>query len=169
MKSWVLGFLVLMMGVLKASDAPEVHPYHVGSVEITYSQESQTYQITAKFFLDDLENALNQHQTNPIYFDKPDQKIRMYQVLERYMKAHLVIKNNANPIHLNFLGYEVEKESVFIYLESVECPTPTSVTVGLNVLYDLFDDQMNIVHLKVNGKRKSHKLDYPEIYFTEKW
>jgi hypothetical protein len=30
-----------------------------------------------------------------------------------------------------------------------------------SILYNLFEDQINIVHITVNGVRKSEKLDYP--------
>ena len=31
-------------------------------------------------------------------------------------------------------------------------------------LYNYFDDQMNIIHIIVNGKRQSEKLNYPNRY-----
>jgi hypothetical protein len=34
--------------------------------------------------------------------------------------------------------------------------------VQVSLLHNLFDDQINIVHITVNGVRKSEKLDYPE-------
>lgn len=38
-----------------------VHPYHVGSVEINYNAKSTTFEVTGRFFLDDLENGLGKN------------------------------------------------------------------------------------------------------------
>jgi hypothetical protein len=34
------------------------HPYHVGSVEINYNSKSKTFEVTGRFFLDDLVSGL---------------------------------------------------------------------------------------------------------------
>ncbi|MGI9525561.1 MAG: DUF6702 family protein [Weeksellaceae bacterium] len=169
MKKWFWLILVFVSGFLLASDTLTAHPYHVGTVEINYDKATKTYQVTARFFLDDLEDAINLKRKSPLYFYKPNQKALMQNALQQYMKAHLVIKGDDKNVPLRFLGYEENQESVYIYLESSEMPTPSTVTVGANALYDLFDDQINIIHIKINGHRKSHKLNYPDIYFTKQF
>ena len=44
----------------------DIHPYHVGSVEINYNSNTKTFEVSAKFFLDDLENALNKKYNKKI-------------------------------------------------------------------------------------------------------
>jgi hypothetical protein len=34
------------------------------------------------------------------------------------------------------------------------------------LMHDLFDDQINIMHVTVNGNRKSTKLDFPTVHAT---
>ncbi|MXV37401.1 hypothetical protein GO491_01725 [Flavobacteriaceae bacterium Ap0902] len=169
MKNWILIMGILMGDLVMAGNVPFIHPYHVGSVEIKFNGQSQTFQVTAKFFLDDLENAINLKRKNGLFFYQTAQKLAMQKALRQYMKAHLVIKSEDKNIRLNFLGFEEVQESVYIYLESDKTSSPSQVTVGLNALYDLFEDQMNIVHLSVNGERRSHKLNFPDIYFIEKF
>lgn len=47
----------------------DIHPYHVGSVEFNYNSKSQTFQISGKFFLDDLENALKEKYGKAVHFN----------------------------------------------------------------------------------------------------
>ena len=48
--------------------AKPIHPYHVGSVEINYNAKTKTFEISAKFFLDDLENSLNAKYNKTLHF-----------------------------------------------------------------------------------------------------
>ena len=36
------------------------------------------------------------------------------------------------------------------------------VDIEASLLYNLFDDEMNIVHVVVNGVRKSERVNYPD-------
>ncbi len=74
------------------------------------------------------------------------------------------LKSDNQFVSINYLGFEEEVESVNIYLESEPIKTPKKVETAVSMLYNLFDDQINIVHIIVNGKRQSHKLNYPDRY-----
>jgi hypothetical protein len=41
-------------------------------------------------------------------------------------------------------------------------PTVSKVDISTSIMYDQFEDQMNIFHVIVDGKRKSTKLNYPD-------
>ena len=64
----------------------------------------------------------------------------------------------------SYLGYEEDSESVNIYLESEVVNQPKKVETAVSLLYNLFDDQMNIIHIIVGGKRQSDRLNYPDRY-----
>ena len=62
----------------------------------------------------------------------------------------------------NYLGFEQEREAVYVYLEIEKAPALIEkVTVETSLLYDLYDDQVNLIHFSTQNKRKSAKLDYP--------
>ena len=61
-------FLLFTMFLTLLFYAEDVHPYHVGSVEISYNSKTKTFEISAKFFLDDLENALNKKYNQSLHF-----------------------------------------------------------------------------------------------------
>jgi hypothetical protein len=128
------------------------HPYHVGSVEINYNQKSKTFEITGRFFLDDLENGLNTKYGKSLHFNDPKFKAQLNESL-----------------NVNYVGYEEDHESVNIYLESEKTEVPKKVEAAVSFLYSLFDDQINIVHIIVNGERKSEKLTYPNRYLFQQF
>lgn len=145
------------------------HPYHVGSVEINYSQKSKTFEITGRFFLDDLENALNNKYGKSLHFNDAKFKSQLNESLKNYSAEYFKLKGNNKFLNVNFVGYEEDHESVNIYLESEKIDNPKKVEAAVSFLYNLFDDQLNIVHIIVNGERKSEKLTYPNRYLFQQF
>ncbi|WP_111955253.1 DUF6702 family protein [Chryseobacterium lathyri] len=140
------------------------HPYHVGSVEINYNSKSKSFEITGRFFLDDLENALGKKYGNSFHFNDEKYKARLNEALEKYCAEYFKLKADGKFLRINYVGYEEDSESVNVFLESETLNTPKKVESAVSFLYNLFDDQINIVHMIVNGERKSEKLTYPNRY-----
>lgn len=140
------------------------HPYHVGSVEINYNSKSKSFEVTGRFFLDDLENALGKKYGNSFHFNDEKYKARLNEALEKYCAEYFRLKADGKFLRINYVGYEEDSESVNVFLESETLNTPKKVEAAVSFLYNLFDDQINIVHMIVNGERKSEKLTYPNRY-----
>lgn len=142
----------------------KTHPYHVGSVEFNYNSKSKTFEISGKFFLDDLENALKEKFGKAVHFNDPKYKTEINELLRKYAEDYLKMKSDNKFLKINYVGFEEDSEAVHIYLESESVNAPKKVEVAVSFLYNLFDDQMNIVHLVVDGKRQSDRLNYPNRY-----
>ena len=164
MKKFFLLFTFLVTFLVSAKP---IHPYHVGSVEINYNAKTKTFEISAKFFLDDLENSLNAKYNKTLHFGEEKSKAGLDQVLENYFAEYFKLKSNNKFLKINYLGFEEDKESVNVYLESEATEIPKKVETAVSLLYSFFDDQMNIVHIIVNGERKSSKLNYPDRYLYQ--
>lgn len=149
--------------------AKDIHPYHVGSVEFNYSEKTKTFQITARFFMDDLENALNKKYGNSIHFQNEKFKQKINENLQKYCSENLRLKIDNQFIKINYLGYDEDREAVEIFLESEKVKSPKKVEAAVSFLYNLFDDQLNIIHIIVNGQRKSQKLSFPDRYLYQQF
>lgn len=164
MKKFFLLFTFLLTFLVSAKP---IHPYHVGSVEINYNAKTKTFEISAKFFLDDLENSLNAKYNKTLHFGEEKSKAGLDQALENYFAEYFKLKSNNKFLKINYLGFEEDKESVNVYLESEATEMPKKVETAVSLLYSFFDDQMNIVHIIVNDERKSSKLNYPDRYLYQ--
>lgn len=154
----------LLMLLYSALPASEVHPYHVGSVEFRYNPSSKTFEISARFFLDDMENALKEKYGEVVHFNDGSHRAKINTLLINYLSRHLKLKADNEELNLTYLGFEEDSEAVNIYLESQKLDSPKKVEAAVSVLYNIFDDQINIIHIIVNGNRQSHKLSYPDRY-----
>ncbi len=149
--------------------AKEIHPYHVGSVEFKYNSKSKTFEIIGKFFLDDLENGLKEKYGKAVHFNDEKFKQEINELLKKYCTDYLKLKTDGKFLKINYLGFEEESESVNIFLESEVVSQPKKVEVAVSFLYNLFDDQMNIIHIIVGGKRQSDRLSYPNRYLFKQF
>ncbi|MDP2454450.1 MULTISPECIES: DUF6702 family protein [unclassified Kaistella] len=164
---FITTFLVLTLSSFKSyssSLSNEFHPYHVGSVEFNYNSKTKTFEITGKFFLDDLENALKEKYGTAVHFNDEKYKAEINELLKSYCSDYLKLKTDNKFLKINYIGFEEDSEAVNIFLESEATNPPKKVETAVSFLYNLFDDQMNIIHIIVNGKRQSEKLNYPNRY-----
>ncbi|MFC6269382.1 DUF6702 family protein [Frigoriflavimonas asaccharolytica] len=161
--------LLLILFLTITSFTKEVHPFHVGSVEFNFNKKSQTFEISEKFFIDDLENAVNKGNSKIVRFQDAKFKNEMNEALKNYALKNVKLKADGKILKLNYIGYQEENESVNIFLESEKITNPSKIETAVSMLYNLYDDQMNIIHLVLNGTRKSQKLTYPDQYFKNQF
>jgi hypothetical protein len=139
-----------------------LHPIHVSTTNIEYNKQEGKLEVICTIFTDDFEAALEKQYHTKIDLNKNDMHAAMETLVKKYVAGNLQIKTGAAPLALNYLGFEINKEAVDIYIESDKIPVVKKVDVDVSLMHNLFDDQINIVHITVNGIRRSEKLDYPD-------
>jgi hypothetical protein len=137
------------------------HPYFVSVTEIEHNAKEQSLQISCKIFTDDFEKALRKNCNCPVDLLQPAQKQAMDKLVINYIQKHLLLKINNNKIALKYLGYEQIEEGIYSYWEVDNIATVNNIEITDNILYEYKKEQANIVHVTVQGKRKSSKLNNP--------
>ena len=146
-----------------------VHPFHVSTTEINQNAADKTLEISCHIFTDDFESAITREFGSKTDFSKESMKPLMDSLTRKYLLNHLSLRVNNRAVKLEYVGWERENEAVYVYLEVDGVSAISQVEVSNTILFNLFDDQMNIVHIKVNGERKSHKMNYPEKNLSVKF
>lgn len=137
------------------------HPFHVSVVELNHNATDKTFEISCKIFTDDFEKILGQiYKTKVDLINPPDRKA-VDTLIKKYVTTHLSFKADGRPVQFTYLGFEHDKEAVYSYLQCDNVAAVKKIEVTNKVMHDLFDDQINIMHITVGGKRQSTKLDYP--------
>ncbi|MBM3416156.1 MAG: hypothetical protein FJY20_06850 [Bacteroidetes bacterium] len=144
----------------KAEGLP--HPFHVSVIEINHNAADKTLEISCKIFTDDFEKALAKNYKTKVDLINPPDKAKMDTLVKRYLFSHLSIKANGKPVRYNYLGFENDHEAAYGYIEVPDVPSVNKFDISASILYDMFDDQMNIFHVIVSGNRKSTRLNYPD-------
>ncbi|MGJ7033921.1 DUF6702 family protein [Niabella hirudinis] len=139
------------------------HPFHVSATEIEYSSKTRRLEISTRIFTDDFESVLARSYKTRVDFSDKSQKASLNELVTKYITTHLSIRSSGRALPLNFFGWEVDHEAVYVYTTADAAAfNAGNITVENTILYELFRDQVNIVHFIVNGTRKSNKLTYPE-------
>lgn len=121
------------------------HPFHISLTEIKWNEETEHLEISQKIFWDDLEIALSQRYDESIDFLNPANKEKLSKQIESYLQEQNMIWIEDHTVPLNFIGYEIEEDAAWFYLESGKVNAPTSIKVKNSVLVDNFPDQKNVV------------------------
>ena len=138
-----------------------VHPFHVSTTEINHNEKDKTLEITCRIFTDDFENILRKNYKTKVDLSSDKDKEAMNKLVSDYVIKHLSLKVNDKTLNLSYLGFEIDHEAVNCYLQIENITSVKKIDAVNSLMYDMYDDQMGIMHVTVNGNRKSTKLDYP--------
>jgi len=134
-----------------------LHPFHLSICEIEHDAKSETLNITSRLFQDDLEVALNEISGTSEYFSEvKEDKIK--NDLQKFFRDNLQVIINGNTLTIRFLGFEIEENVVYCYLEITEIKSLGEITIQYTPLIDTFTDQINLAHIRYQGKVRSLKF-----------
>jgi len=151
-----------LLALIFTSARPIPHPFHVSVTEINHNATDRSLEISCKIFTDDFEKILAKNYKTKVDLGREDMKTAMDSLIIKYIISHLSIKADGRSLSLSYLGSENESEATYCYVEVNNIPAVTNFNIINTILFDQFDDQINIMHVIVGGKRKSNKLSYPE-------
>jgi len=131
------------------------HPFYISLTEIRYNNTNQSLEIAQKIFWDDLEVALGDKYKTKVDFLNTQNKAVLEKMVEDYLLEKNQIKVNGQVVSLSYLGYEIEEEAAWFYLEATNVPLPKLVEIKNEVLIQNFDGQQNVINFYLDKKPKS--------------
>ena len=145
------------------SGAAMPHPLYVTVTEIAHNQKDGILEISCKIFADDMEVAILKTAKVKIDVANPKDKTQADKAISNYVRAHLQVKPDGKATSLEFIGYECENDAVWSYFQVSNVKTPPKkIDITNSILYDVYEKEINLVHVEVGGERKSTKLDNPK-------
>jgi hypothetical protein len=138
------------------------HPFYISVTEVEYSSKTKEVGISVKVFPDDLEESLRKFNGNKYDVVQGDKKI-IGPILDTYIKQHMRILLNGTAKSYQWMGYEIDKESIWMYFSITNQPGVRSIQVQSDLMYAYKQEQTNIIHIKLDDKRESFRLMAPEM------
>lgn len=135
-----------------------IHKYYISVTQIEYVEEEKSVQIISRIFIDDLENVLRKRYNDSIIIDDPQYVKETNKYIEKYLRSKIKIKVNGAETNFNFVGKEYNLDIVKCYLEIKNIENIISFEISNKVLFDMFEDQQNIIKTNINSKQKSFIL-----------
>lgn len=131
------------------------HPFYISLTDIRYNDGKKTIEIAQKIFWDDLERALGEENNAKVDFLNPSSPEKLKKMLEAYVLKQNQITINGKKVTLHFLGYEIEEDATWIYIEGKDVGFPKTVEITNTILIEPFEEQQNIVNFYIEKKPKS--------------
>jgi hypothetical protein len=157
LKNIVVCFGLLAFGLLNSA----FHPFHLSVTDLKYNSSERTLEISTKLFINDLEEAIKRKFGKKLDLFLHADDAESKNLLNQYIQQNLQISLDNKNISFTLLGSEREDNALWVYLETPVVAAPSKVSLSNNLLFDLFEDQTNIIHFDLNGQRKSKKLNAP--------
>ena len=132
-----------------------IHKYHFSLTKIIYSTKNQSLQITMRYFIDDIETAINSLENIESELDTDHEVKNIDSLLQKYVFNNFIIKLNNLPAKLSFIGKEYEKDIVYFYLETDTVTKINNLEIQNKILLQTFDDQQNVVKIDLNNQKKT--------------
>ncbi len=117
--------------------------------EVTVDASHRTLRIVIRAFADDYQRAVMaaRHLTVVPKLDGPD--------AFAYLQSALAIDDNGSPMPLRACGIRTSADVIWLCLETTAPSDLSRVRVRDALLWDLFDDQVNIVRATIGGGTRS--------------
>lgn len=157
-KSFILLLIPISILLMSFASETDFHKYYVSTTDIAQSKTGNNLQITIRLFIDDFEDVLQERYDQSIILNEDNNPRLIESSIAKYFSKKLKIQLNGEDVTLNYLGKEYDNDIVKCYVEIENTNKIKSVSVTNKLLFDLFEEQQNIVHLRLKGKRKSFVL-----------
>jgi hypothetical protein len=152
------GIILFFVGVFSLTSFINAHKFYVSVTEIEHNQKAESLQVISRVFIDDFENVLNLRYGQDLTLDSRAETDGAEKFIKKYLEQKMYIEVNGKVTGLNYLGKEYENDMLIFYLEAPGIKNVKNVLVRSTVLMDMFEEQKNLVHVKVKGKTRSMVL-----------
>ena len=153
---------LLLICMILVFTGATTHPIYVSVTEIQHNAKDKTLEISCKIFTSDFEAVLKSKTKSKINLLQPTDKALMESLVNQYIQQHLKIKVDGNLKPMEFLGYEQNEDAIQSFFEIKDVATLKKIDVQDDILYEYKSEQISIIHVVVNGNRKSTKLVNPD-------
>jgi len=156
MKFLKIIFLLMVFPLMISSTS---HKFYVSTTNIEFVKEKQAVQIISKIFIEDLEQALKTRYSSEIHLGSKKETEADIVYLKKYVLQKIKISINGEPVTLNYIGKEYDIDIVNMFFEIENISEVNTIEIENKVLFDMFPEQQNIIHLKTSESRRSLVLD----------
>lgn len=141
--------------------ANDVHNVHLSMCELRFNTHTSKFEVAIRIFIDDLEKALENEGAKNLKICTPDETSDTQSHINKYIDKYFTIQIDGVVLKGKFLGKEVTEDliAVWFYVEyTVVNPSPKKCILTNNILLDIYDDQKNIMDIKMNNADKDYAI-----------
>ena len=141
------------------------HKYYVSTSLFNFT-ESNSVEITVRIFKDDLSSLMEGKYSNEYNSNSDLDSTLIQSKIREYLETNISIYFDNIKYHPKYLGTENKKDLIVCYLELEKIPISNIIKLENKILFELFLDQKNIIHVKKNNNKQSFILTKDNSDYT---
>ncbi|WP_417445148.1 DUF6702 family protein [Joostella sp.] len=136
------------------------HKFYLSVTDINYAEEDQAIQMISRYFIDDLEKLFKERYGIDAQLKTKEELKNIDSYIEKYLHEKFIVSINGEEVPWNFIGKEYDVDVMKCYLEipKIKSKKIKSISVESKVLFDVYPEQQNVVHVNINDHKKSFML-----------
>lgn len=152
--------IALLLALLPLFAFMGAHKFYISVTNVTYSEKDAAVQIITRIFIDDMNSVLKERYGIATKLGTDFESATDRAHLEKYLRTKFVVAINDKTVKYTFIGKKYDTDMLICYLEVPNVPLKglKQIAVVNEILTDIYDDQQNVVHFKINGTKKSFVL-----------
>ncbi|ADX67963.1 MULTISPECIES: DUF6702 family protein [Weeksella] len=120
--------------------------FHSSTTKVEYDHQSSVLNVTSRFLTNDLEQVVGEKISNKANFESK---------LKSYIGNRMVLSVNGVTLGVSYIGFQTNDKMTRVYLKAENVSKPTSISLKMTMLTDVFADQQNMISFDISGVRKS--------------
>ena len=128
--------------------------------QVDYSPEKKMLQITARIFVDDLNNVVGKVYSKKMNLGSENESVDDVTLLKKYFSEKFYIKVNGQTKPILFLSKEMEGDVLICYFSIKEIEKIKALEIYNEIITGGNSDQQNIMHFNILGVKNT-------LLFTE--
>jgi hypothetical protein len=127
---------------------------------VNFNEEKAAFEIIGRYFIDDMQEVLQMRYDKQLSLDPEQLSPNVDFYLERYFAQKFDLRLNAQKQNLNYVGKTFKGDQIVILLQSeaIYDLNGKPLEIENKVLMELFEEQKNLVHLRMSNLKKSAVL-----------
>ena len=155
--------LVLVLGLFAIP-----HDFFVSILTLRHNTTTKSLDLTWRITAHDLEHALE--NVAALELASPNEHPKADSIINAYMHEHLHLAFAGRPLTWDFVGKELDGETLYCYLQVAKVDSLHTLTVSNTLLQDLYFEQQNLVHVEGDDiPTRSHTFIQGAAAFTFEW
>lgn len=131
------------------------HKFYVSITQIDYNKPKKQLQIATRYFIDDVEKAIEHKYQEKIYIDPKTNTENQKKMIEQYILSNYFLSINQKKQTLNYLDFEIENDILIVYLTVNDVKNIKTLDIKINTLFETIATQQHIVHTHILDKKCS--------------
>jgi lysyl-tRNA synthetase class I len=129
------------------------HKFYVAIYQVNHSKEKKMLQITARIFIDDINEAIEKKYHKKSFLALDNETPEQVELLKKYIAEKFKIKVNGQSQPLEFLSKETEDNVIICYMRIKDIAKITSLEVENSMIMENHFEQQNIIQANFNGNK----------------